>query len=65
MEHIPSEGEPIQLISIMDDGNGKDIFELNFEALAILQLIDTPVGVVSMCGGIRLGKSFLLNTIMG
>lgn len=65
LEHIPSEAEPIQLITIASDENGKDVFELNFEALAVLQNIDTPVGVVAMCGGIRLGKSFLLNTIIG
>jgi hypothetical protein len=67
LEHqqILGEREPIQLISVSKDAKGKDVFDLNQDALAILQGIDTPIGIVSMCGVLRCGKSFLLNAILG
>jgi len=33
------------------------------EAVAALQLVKEPVGVVSVCGRARQGKSFILNQV--
>lgn len=33
------------------------------EAVALLQLVKQPVGVVSVCGRARQGKSFILNQV--
>jgi len=33
------------------------------EAVATLQLVKEPVGVVSVCGRARQGKSFVLNQV--
>ena len=33
------------------------------EAVAVLQLVKEPVGVVSVCGRARQGKSFILNQV--
>jgi hypothetical protein len=35
------------------------------EAVAVLQLVKEPVGVVSVCGRARQGKSFILNQLLG
>jgi len=33
------------------------------EAVATLQLVKEPIGVVSVCGRARQGKSFILNQV--
>ena len=43
------------------DEKGK--FRLDPEALATLQLVKDPIGVVSVCGRARQGKSFILNQV--
>lgn len=43
------------------DEKGK--FQLDPEALSILQLVKEPVGIVSVCGRARQGKNFLLNQL--
>ncbi|XP_070009604.1 uncharacterized protein [Nicotiana sylvestris] len=43
------------------DEEGK--FQIDHEALAIHQLVKEPVGIVSVCGRARQGKSFLLNQL--
>lgn len=43
------------------DEKGK--FQLDPEALSILQLVKEPVGIVSVCGRARQGKSFILNQV--
>ncbi|MCE0481360.1 hypothetical protein HAX54_039062 [Datura stramonium] len=43
------------------DEKGK--FQIDPEALAILQLVKEPVGIVSVCGRARQGKSFILNQL--
>ncbi|KAH0719916.1 hypothetical protein KY290_004833 [Solanum tuberosum] len=45
------------------DEKGK--FQIDPEALAILQLVKEPVGIVSVCGRARQGKSFILNQLLG
>lgn len=45
------------------DEKGK--FRLDPEALATLQLVKEPIGVVSVCGRARQGKSFILNQLLG
>ncbi|KAL0442718.1 UNVERIFIED_CONTAM: Guanylate-binding protein 4 [Sesamum latifolium] len=48
---------PIRLV--YSDEKGK--FHMDPEAVALLQLVKEPVGVVSVCGRARQGKSFILN----
>ncbi|KZV51114.1 myosin-10-like [Dorcoceras hygrometricum] len=48
---------PLRLV--YTDEKGK--FHMDPEALAVLQLVKEPVGVVSVCGRARQGKSFILN----
>lgn len=43
------------------DENGK--FQIDPESIAVLQLVKEPVGVVSVCGRSRQGKSFILNQV--
>ncbi|XP_073287584.1 uncharacterized protein [Primulina huaijiensis] len=52
---------PIRLV--YSDEKGK--FHMDPEALALLQLVKDPVGVVSVCGRARQGKSFILNQLLG
>ncbi|KAJ4770225.1 Guanylate-binding protein [Rhynchospora pubera] len=54
-------GRPLRLVYC--DGRGK--FHLDPEAVAALQLVKGPVGVVSVCGRARQGKSFILNQLLG
>lgn len=50
---------PIRLVYC--DEKGK--FRMDPEAVAALQLVKGPVGVVSVCGRARQGKSFILNQV--
>lgn len=43
------------------DENGK--FQMDPEAVALLQLVKEPIGIVSVCGRARQGKSFILNQV--
>lgn len=43
------------------DEKGK--FQIDPEALAVLQLVKEPVGVVAVCGRARQGKSYILNQV--
>ncbi|KAL7212996.1 hypothetical protein ACSBR2_015657 [Camellia fascicularis] len=52
---------PIRLVYC--DEKGK--FRMDPEAVATLQLVKEPVGVVSVCGRARQGKSFILNQLLG
>ncbi|RAL49680.1 unnamed protein product [Cuscuta campestris] len=45
------------------DEKGK--FQIDREALSALQLVKEPVGVVSVCGRARQGKSYILNQLLG
>ncbi|CAM6095658.1 unnamed protein product [Calypogeia fissa] len=40
-------------------------FRMDAEAVAALQLVKGPLGVVSVCGRARQGKSFILNQLLG
>lgn len=50
---------PLRLVYC--DEKGK--FVMDPEAVAALQLVKGPVGVVSVCGRARQGKSFVLNQV--
>ncbi|KAK9085392.1 hypothetical protein Sjap_025803 [Stephania japonica] len=50
-------GRPLRLVYC--DERGK--FVMDPEAVAMLQLVKGPIGVVSVCGRARQGKSFVLN----
>ncbi|KAL8468121.1 hypothetical protein ACS0TY_031380 [Phlomoides rotata] len=52
---------PIRLV--YTDEKGK--FHLDPEAVALLQLVKQPIGVVSVCGRARQGKSYILNQLLG
>ncbi|KAL3851355.1 hypothetical protein ACJIZ3_013237 [Penstemon smallii] len=52
---------PIRLVYC--DEKGK--FQMDPEAVALLQLVKEPVGVVSVCGRARQGKSYILNQLLG
>jgi len=55
------DAKPLQLLSVDDDGT----FNVNEDACDALRRIDTPVGVVAVCGRARQGKSYLLNALLG
>ncbi|KAJ3702323.1 hypothetical protein LUZ61_006028 [Rhynchospora tenuis] len=52
---------PLRLV--YTDESGK--FRMDEEAVAALQLVKGPIGVVSVCGRARQGKSFILNQLLG
>ncbi|CAL9778213.1 unnamed protein product [Musa acuminata subsp. burmannicoides] len=54
-------GRPIRLVYC--DEKGK--FRMDPEAVAALQLVKGPIGVISVCGRARQGKSFILNQLLG
>lgn len=54
-----STARPLHLVYC--DEKGK--FRMDPEAVAALQLVKGPVGVVSVCGRARQGKSFILNQV--
>lgn len=51
---------PLRLV--YTDESGK--FRMDEEAVATLQLVKGPIGVVSVCGRARQGKSFILNQVL-
>ncbi|KAI4306435.1 hypothetical protein L6164_029712 [Bauhinia variegata] len=52
---------PIRLVYCDEKG----MFRMDPEAIATLQLVKEPIGVVSVCGRARQGKSFILNQLLG
>ncbi|WVZ99601.1 hypothetical protein U9M48_044871 [Paspalum notatum var. saurae] len=54
-------GRPLRLVYCDDKGK----FVMDPEAVAALQLVKGPIGVVSVCGRARQGKSFVLNQLLG
>lgn len=54
-------GRPLRLVYCDDKGK----FRMDPEAVATLQLVKGPIGVVSVCGRARQGKSFILNQLLG
>ncbi|OMO65258.1 hypothetical protein COLO4_31408 [Corchorus olitorius] len=58
---VTGPARPIRLVYC--DEKGK--FRMDPEAVAALQLVKGPIGVVSVCGRARQGKSFILNQLLG
>ncbi|KAL2627412.1 hypothetical protein GLYMA_07G202100v4 [Glycine max] len=58
---VTGPARPIRLVYC--DEKGK--FQMDPEAVATLQLVKEPIGVVSVCGRARQGKSFILNQLLG
>ena len=56
------QGQPLELVRY--DENRK-CFEVGQDALRVLQNVKAPLGVVSVCGRARQGKSFILNQLLG
>ncbi|XP_074572978.1 uncharacterized protein LOC141829417 [Curcuma longa] len=52
---------PLRLVYCDDQGK----FQMDPEAIAALHLVKGPIGVVSVCGRSRQGKSFILNQLLG
>lgn len=55
-------GQPLELVQY-DTNTGK--FSVGQQALKVLRSIKGPVGVVSVCGRARQGKSYILNQLLG
>ncbi|KAF8118602.1 hypothetical protein N665_0004s0083 [Sinapis alba] len=56
-------GPPRPIRLVYCDEKGK--FRMDPEAVATLLLVKEPIGVVSVCGRARQGKSFILNQLLG
>ncbi|KAL9247146.1 hypothetical protein vseg_020609 [Gypsophila vaccaria] len=56
-------GPPRAIRFVYSDDGGK--FRIDPEAMAVLQIVKDPIGVVSVCGRSRQGKSFILNQLIG
>uniref|UniRef100_A0A1D1YUI6 Guanylate-binding protein 4 n=1 Tax=Anthurium amnicola TaxID=1678845 RepID=A0A1D1YUI6_9ARAE len=52
---------PLRLVYCDEKGR----FQMDPEAVATLHLVKGPIGVVSVCGRARQGKSFILNQLLG
>ncbi|XP_072956223.1 uncharacterized protein [Typha angustifolia] len=52
---------PLRLVYCDENG----VFKMDPEAVAALHLVKGPIGVVSVCGRARQGKSFILNQLIG
>jgi hypothetical protein len=61
-QDAPKAGHPLELVSY-DVAQKK--FEVGAEALSVLRATRGPVGVISVCGRARQGKSFILNQLLG
>ena len=51
----------MQLVSVSEDLKS---FHVDSEALDIIQRIEGDIGIVSVCGAQRTGKSYILNVIL-
>ena len=61
-ESVGGEGVPAKALRlVLCDERGR--FKMDPEAVAALQLVKGPLGVVSVCGRARQGKSFILNQV--
>ena len=62
-ENAPSPGgQPLELVRY---NSSTKKFEVGEDALRVLKAVKSPVGVVSVCGRARQGKSFILNQLLG
>ena len=61
-QNAASQGSALELINYNPE-SGK--FHVGSEALQVLQQTPGPVGVVSVCGRARQGKSYILNQLLG
>jgi Guanylate-binding protein, N-terminal domain len=60
--NVAGPGQPLELVQY-DTNTGK--FAVGQQALMVLRNIKGPVGVVSVCGRARQGKSYILNQLLG
>ncbi|XP_022723463.1 guanylate-binding protein 6-like isoform X2 [Durio zibethinus] len=58
---VTGPARPIRLLYCDEKGR----FRMDPEAVAALRLVKEPIGVVSVCGRARQGKSFILNQLLG
>lgn len=59
---VSATGQPLELVRY-DEKTKR--FEVGQDALRVLQGVRAPLGVVSVCGRARQGKSFILNQMLG
>jgi hypothetical protein len=50
----------IQLLKLLPNGK----FEINFDAIDLINSYNKPIGIVCLAGKYRTGKSFLLNKLL-
>jgi hypothetical protein len=55
-------GQPLELVRY-DEKTKR--FQIGDEALQVLKSVRAPMGVISVCGRARQGKSFILNQLLG
>ncbi|KAF8409185.1 hypothetical protein HHK36_005259 [Tetracentron sinense] len=63
MSSVVATGPARPLRLVYCDEKGK--FRMDPEAVSMLQLVKGPIGVVSVCGRARQGKSYVLNQLLG
>ena len=61
LEDIPDDGKAISMVNY-DPSLGQ--FVINQEALEIIRQLQNPLGVISVAGMYRTGKSYLLNRML-
>ena len=61
LEDIPDDGRALSMVNY-DPSLGQ--FVINPEALEVIRQLQNPIGVISVAGMYRTGKSYLLNRML-